>query len=76
MFFRCLQAIETEKLPQVLTIQHSDEDEGEAPDEEEDFAGVRTDSSDEEYEEENHGESQESASPDSSFESLSPGDFH
>lgn len=74
MFFRRLQAIETERLPQVLAIQHSDEDEGEGYDEEEDFGGVRTDSSDEEHGAEKHGDSQDTASPDSSFQSLSPGE--
>ncbi|XP_031139336.1 leucine-rich repeat-containing protein 56 isoform X1 [Sander lucioperca] len=66
-----LQAIETERLPQVLAIQHSDE--GEDDDEEEVFGGVRNDSSDEEHRAEKHGESLDS--PDSSFQSVSP-DLH
>lgn len=74
MFFRRLQAIENERLPQVLAIQHSDEDEGKDYDEEEDFGGVGTDSSDEERGEEKQRDSQDTASPDSSFQSLSPGE--
>ncbi|XP_032380297.1 leucine-rich repeat-containing protein 56 [Etheostoma spectabile] len=66
-----LQAIETERLPQVLAIQHSDE--GEDDDEGKVFGGVRNDSSDEEHRAVKHGESLDS--PDSSFQSLSP-DLH
>nr|XP_046250874.1 leucine-rich repeat-containing protein 56 [Scatophagus argus] len=72
---RRLRAIKTERLPQVLTIQHSDEDEGEDDDKEEHFGAVRTDSSDEEHVEEKHGDSLDTASPDSSFQSPSP-DLH
>ncbi|XP_044049829.1 leucine-rich repeat-containing protein 56 isoform X2 [Siniperca chuatsi] len=71
---RRLQAIKTETLPQVLAIQHSDEEEGEDDDEEEGFGGIMNDSSDEEHEVK-HGDSLDTASPDSSFQSLSP-DLH
>ncbi|XP_074488357.1 leucine-rich repeat-containing protein 56 isoform X1 [Sebastes fasciatus] len=71
-----LQAIETERLPQVLAIRHSDEEEGEDDDDEEEgFGGARNDSSDEEHGAEAHGDSRDTASPDSSFQSLSP-DLH
>lgn len=66
-FLRRLQAIETERLPQVLAIQHSDEEEGEDDDEEEVFGGLRNDSTDEEH--------VDTASPDSSFQSISPGEY-
>ncbi|XP_068459408.1 leucine-rich repeat-containing protein 56 isoform X2 [Clinocottus analis] len=70
---RRLQAIETERLPQVLAICHSDEEEGGDDDEEEDsFSGERKDSSDEEHGAEKHRDSQDTASPDSSFQFLSP----
>ncbi|XP_070687571.1 leucine-rich repeat-containing protein 56 [Pempheris klunzingeri] len=62
-----LQAIETERLPQVLAIRHSDEEEEEDDDEEGGFGGIRNDSTDEER--------GDTASPDSSFQSLSP-DLH
>lgn len=75
MFFRRLRAIETERLPQVLAIQHSDEEEGgDDDDEEEGFGGTRNNSSDEEHGEKKHGDSLDTASPDSSFQSLSPGE--
>ncbi|XP_028306259.1 leucine-rich repeat-containing protein 56 isoform X2 [Gouania willdenowi] len=61
---RRLQVIERERLPEVLAIRHDDEDEAESDDDEEGFAGMRSDSSDEE-----HGDSQ---SPDSSLQSPSP----
>ncbi|KAM6925931.1 leucine-rich repeat-containing protein 56 [Lycodopsis pacificus] len=54
---RRLQAIETERLPQVLAICHSDEEEH---------------SSDEEHGAEMHGDSRVTASPESSFQFLSP----
>lgn len=73
--FRRLQAIERERLPQVLAIQHSDEEEGEDDDEEEGFGSIRNDSTDEEHGEEMHGDSLDTASPDSSFQSLSPGEY-
>lgn len=56
-FFRRLQAIETERLPQVLAIQHSDEEEEEDENGDEGFSGMRNDSSDEEHEVEKHGNS-------------------
>ncbi|XP_039989266.1 leucine-rich repeat-containing protein 56 isoform X2 [Xiphias gladius] len=62
---RRLQAIETERLPQVLVICHSD-------DEEEGFGGMRNDGSNEEHVEEKHGDSLDTASLDSSFQSLFP----
>ncbi|XP_045894664.1 leucine-rich repeat-containing protein 56 isoform X1 [Micropterus dolomieu] len=70
-----LQAIETERLPQVLAIQHSDEGQGEDDDDEEGFGGQSNGSSDDEHGEEKHGDSLDTASPDSSFQSLSP-DLH
>lgn len=73
LFSRHLQAIENERLPQVLAIQHSDEDERKDYDEEDDFCGVGTDSSDDEHGEVKQCDSQDTASPDSSFQSLSPG---
>ncbi|GAA6217592.1 leucine-rich repeat-containing protein 56 isoform X1 [Lates japonicus] len=75
---RRLQAIKTERLPQVLAIQHSDAEEEEDEDEEEEeegFGGMRNDSSDEERGEDKHGDRLDTASPDSSFQSLSP-DLH
>ncbi|XP_071359565.1 leucine-rich repeat-containing protein 56 isoform X2 [Trachinotus anak] len=69
---RRLQALETERLPQVLVIQHNDEEEEEEDDEEEGFGGMRNDSSDEEHGEEKHDDSLDTGSPDSSFQSLSP----
>lgn len=74
LFFRRLQSIEKERAPQVLAIRYSDEEEGE-DDEEGGFGGVRSEeSSDEESEEERHDDSFDTASPDSSFLSLSPGE--
>lgn len=75
--FRRLQAIKTERLPQVLAIQHSDAEEEEDEDEEEEegFGGMRNDSSDEERGEEKHGDRLDTASQDSSFQSLSPGEY-
>ncbi|XP_070763152.1 leucine-rich repeat-containing protein 56 [Enoplosus armatus] len=72
---RRLHAIKTERLPQVLAIQHSDDEDGKDDDDEEGFGGIRNDSSDEEHEEEKHGDSLDTASPDSSFQSLSQ-DLH
>ncbi|CAN9499464.1 unnamed protein product [Ophioblennius macclurei] len=62
---RRLQAIEKDRSPQVLTIQHDDPEESE----EEGLSGMNSDSSDEEHE-----DSRDTASPDSSFQSLSPGE--
>lgn len=76
IFYRHLQAIEAERLPQVLAIQHSDEDEeGDYDEEEDDFCGIGADSTDEEDEEEKCCDGQSTASPDSSFQSLSPGEL-
>ncbi|XP_036962311.1 leucine-rich repeat-containing protein 56 isoform X1 [Acanthopagrus latus] len=73
---RRLQSIEKERAPQVLAIRYSDEEEGEDDEEEGGFGGVRSEeSSDEESEEERHDDSFDTASPDSSFLSLSP-DLH
>ncbi|KAI4825359.1 hypothetical protein KUCAC02_021044 [Chaenocephalus aceratus] len=63
-----LQSIETGRLPQVLAIMHSDEEEGYNDDEEEGFGCVTNDSSDEEHGAEKHGDSRDAASPDSSFQ--------
>uniref|UniRef100_UPI0037E8F433 leucine-rich repeat-containing protein 56 n=1 Tax=Semicossyphus pulcher TaxID=241346 RepID=UPI0037E8F433 len=69
---RRLQAIKTERLPQVLAIHYSDDEEGKDVEEEEGFYGTRSDSSDEEHTEETHHYSQDTVSTDSSFQSLSP----
>lgn len=74
MIYRLLQAIEAERLPQVLVIQHSDEEE-EDDVKEECFGGMRNDSDDEGEGEEKRRDSLDAASPDSSFQSLSPGEF-
>lgn len=71
---RRLQAIEKERSPQVLAIQHSDEEEGrEDHSEDEDSRGGGTDSTDEE--EEKDEDSKGTGSPDSSLDSTSPGEF-
>lgn len=78
MFSRRLQEIKRERLPQVLAIQHSDEEEEENEEdgyEEEGFGGMRNDSSDEENSEEKHNDKLDTASPDSSFRSFSPGEY-
>ncbi|XP_059191734.1 leucine-rich repeat-containing protein 56 [Centropristis striata] len=75
---RRLQAIKTERLPQVLAIRHSDEEEEEDDDDgddEEGLGGVGNGSSDEEHEAEKHRDSLDTASQDSSFQFLSP-DLH
>lgn len=75
VFCRRLQAIEADRLPQVLAIQHSDEDKERDYDEgEDDFCSIGADSTDEE-DEEKCCDSQSTASPDSSLQSLSPGDL-
>ncbi|XP_072241642.1 leucine-rich repeat-containing protein 56 [Leuresthes tenuis] len=61
---RRLQAIEKERLPQILAINHSGEEEDR----------MLSNSSDEEEEEEKHSENLNTASLDSSFQSLSPAD--
>ncbi|XP_054476744.1 leucine-rich repeat-containing protein 56 [Anoplopoma fimbria] len=73
---RRLEAIETERLPQVLAICHSDEEEGEDDDEEDGFRGVGQDSSDEEHGAEKHGDSGGPALPDSSLQFLSQALHH
>lgn len=74
IFFRRLQAIEKERSPQVLAIRHREEGQREDYHEDEDSGGFGIDSSDEEQERE-PGDSQDTASPDSSFRSLSPGEL-
>lgn len=44
LFFRRLQAIETERLPQILAIHHGDEEEEEDKIGDEGFTGMRNDS--------------------------------
>lgn len=78
LFFRHLEAIEKERLPQVLTIQHSDEEDVVDEEEEEGFCVMRSGGSDDDNEEEEHKEEKQcdsidSSSPDSCFHSLSPG---
>ena len=70
-FFRQLQAIEKERLPQVLAIHHGDEDE----EEEEEFGGFRSNSSDEIQEEGKHCDSRDAAPPDSSSQCPSTGEY-
>lgn len=68
-FCRRLQAIEKERSPQVLAIQHSDEeDQREGQSEDEEFASVGTNITD--GEEEKHEDTVDTSSPDSS-----PGEF-
>lgn len=67
LFFSRLQAIEKERSPQVLAIQHGEEEEADS-EEEEGFGGVRSDSSDEE-----HCGSLDTTSPHSSLQALSSG---
>ncbi|XP_028264559.1 leucine-rich repeat-containing protein 56 [Parambassis ranga] len=74
-----LEAIERERLPQVLTIQHSDEEDVDE-EEEEGFGIMRSGGSDDDNEEEEHKEEKQcdsidTSSPDSCFHSLSP-DMH
>ncbi|XP_054887584.1 leucine-rich repeat-containing protein 56 isoform X2 [Poeciliopsis prolifica] len=68
-----LAIIEKERLPQVLVIHHSDEEEPKSEEEEEEgFVGMKSDSSDEDQEEDELCDSLATGSPDSSFQSLSP----
>lgn len=69
LFFRHLEALEKERAPQILAIHHGSEDE--ADEDEEGFADERSKSSDEDQSEETCC----TGSLDSSFHSLSPGDF-
>lgn len=77
LFFSRLQAIETERLPQVLAICYSDKEEGgdddDDDDEEDSFCDVRKHNSDEAHGAEKHGSSRDTASPVSSLQGLSPG---
>ncbi|KAM9376092.1 leucine-rich repeat-containing protein 56 [Pholidichthys leucotaenia] len=74
-YSRRLQAIEKERLPQVLTIQHSDDEESFGNEEEEGFYRITCGSSDEENEDGKCYEGTDMVSPDSAFQSLSP-DLH
>ncbi|KAM4618290.1 leucine-rich repeat-containing protein 56 [Polymixia lowei] len=70
-----LQAMEKERLPQVLTIEHSDDEEEEEEDDdgEEGLGVMKSDGSDEEEGgEEEKGDGPNATSPDSYFQSLSP----
>uniref|UniRef100_A0A3Q3KYN2 Leucine rich repeat containing 56 n=2 Tax=Mastacembelus armatus TaxID=205130 RepID=A0A3Q3KYN2_9TELE len=68
---RRLQVIETERLPQILAIQYSDdEEEEEDDDEKEGFNGMKKDNK--EHMEGMHSYNVDTASLDSSFQSLSP----
>ncbi|XP_030587977.1 leucine-rich repeat-containing protein 56 isoform X2 [Archocentrus centrarchus] len=69
---RRLEAIEKDRLPQILSIQHCNEEEEDGNEEEEGFGSLRSDSSDEEHGEEKDYDNREAASLDSSFQSLSP----
>jgi len=71
LIFRRLQAIEKDRLPQILAINHSGEEETGGGEEED---RMLSNSSDEEEEEEKHSENLNTASLDSSFQSLSPAD--
>lgn len=78
LFSRHLAIIEKERLPRVLVIHHSDEKEHESEEEEEeeeDFGGMKSDSSDEDQEEDKLCDGLATGSPDSSFQSLSPGEI-
>ncbi|XP_056138394.1 leucine-rich repeat-containing protein 56 [Lampris incognitus] len=70
-----LQLIEKETSPEILTIEHSD-DEEESEDEGEGLGVTKSVGSDEEYDREvgegKRGEGADAISPDSSFQSLSP----
>ncbi|XP_024863134.1 leucine-rich repeat-containing protein 56 isoform X2 [Kryptolebias marmoratus] len=68
---RRLEVIEKERSPQILAIHHGGEDET-GEDEEEGFAGMRSNSSDEDQREEKHCDRLDTGSLDSSFHSLSP----
>ncbi|KAK2842059.1 hypothetical protein Q5P01_012259 [Channa striata] len=71
---RRLKAIEVERIPQVLAIQHMHKEE-EEDDTEEGFSAMREDSSEEEHEVEEGGDNLETDLLVSSFQSLSP-DLH
>ncbi|KAM6937875.1 leucine-rich repeat-containing protein 56 [Xenentodon cancila] len=71
---RRLEAIEKERLPQILAIHHDAEEETDCIEEEE-FDGFRNNSSDEIRWEDKHCDSLDAASSDSTLQSLSP-DLH
>lgn len=74
-FTRRLQAIEKERSPQVLAIQHSDEeDESEDHSEDEHPRSVENDNTDKK-EEAHNDDSKATCSADSSLGSLSPGEL-
>lgn len=72
--FRRLEAIAKDRLPQILSIQHSDDEEARCDEEEDGCGAMRSDSSNEEHEEEKKCDNQDAASLDFSFQSLSPGE--
>lgn len=74
LFFRRLEVIDKERSPQILAIHHGGEDETDE-DEGEGFVGMRTNSTDEDRGEEEHCDRLDTSSLDSSFHSLSPGEF-
>ncbi|XP_026032216.1 leucine-rich repeat-containing protein 56 isoform X2 [Astatotilapia calliptera] len=69
---RRLEAIAKDRLPQILSIQHSDDEEARCDEEEDGCGAMRSDSSNEEHEEEKKRDNQDAASLDFSFQSLSP----
>ncbi|XP_004563451.1 leucine-rich repeat-containing protein 56 isoform X2 [Maylandia zebra] len=69
---RRLEAIAKDRLPQILSIQHSDDEEARCDEEEDGCGAMRSDSSNEEHEEEKKCDNQDAASLDFSFQSLSP----
>ncbi|KAL4005978.1 hypothetical protein ACER0C_005691 [Sarotherodon galilaeus] len=69
---RRLEAIAKDRLPQILSIQHSDDEESCCDEEEDGCGAMRSDSSDEEHEEEKEYDNQDAASLNFSFQSLSP----
>ncbi|XP_042083354.1 leucine-rich repeat-containing protein 56 isoform X2 [Haplochromis burtoni] len=69
---RRLEAIAKDRLPQILSIQHSDDEEARCDEEEDGCGAMRSDSSNEEHEEEKKCDNQDAASVDFSFQSLSP----
>lgn len=76
LFSRQLAIIEKERSPRVLVIHHSDEEEPKSEEEEEEgFGGMKSDSSDEDQEEDKLCDCLATGSPDSSFQSLSPGEI-
>lgn len=74
MFSRRIELIKAERLPQIMTIQHRN-DEEETDCYEEDIPFVMDESSDEESEEKKESDVEETSSPDSYFEFHSLGAF-